>query len=72
MEAAVYVRPGAVLPWGTVSDRPEYNWASEMNFNAFAAEEGQRSIVRVPSPDGSVKAFEVTVRGGEAHAVVVS
>jgi alpha-D-xyloside xylohydrolase len=70
MQAATWVREGAVLPIGTVSDRPDYDWARNMQFQAFAAADGTRRI-GVPSPDGSTTAFEVTVSGGDVSAVVV-
>ena len=70
MEAATWVREGAVLPIGTVSDRPDYDWVQDMQLRAFAAPDGRRRIT-VPSPDGSATVFEVTVRGGEVSAAVV-
>ena len=72
MEAPVFVRPGTVLPLGTVSNRPDYDWAADVEFSAFAVGEGHRSIVQVPSPDGSSTAYEVTVAQGEVSAVVMS
>ena len=71
LEAAVYVRQGAVLPLGTVTDRPEYDWATDMEFHAYAAEEGQRRTVAVPTPDGGFARFEVTVSGGQTVAVAL-
>jgi len=70
LEAAVYVREGAVLALGTVTDRPEYDWATDMEFRAFAAPEGQRRMVVVPTPDGGFARFEVTVEDGRAVAAV--
>lgn len=70
MEAALFVRPGTVLPLGTVSDRPDYNWAEEVGFKAFAVGDGHRAV-RVPAPDGTVTSFEVTVNKGEVTGVVV-
>ena len=67
----VYVRQGAVLPLGTVTDRPEYDWATDMEFHAFAAGEGQQRTVAVPTPDGAFARFEVTVSGGQAVAVAL-
>jgi alpha-D-xyloside xylohydrolase len=69
MEAALYVRQGAVLPLGTVSDRPEYDWANELEFKAFAAVDGQCRTVTVPTADGGFARFEVTVDGGRPVAV---
>jgi alpha-D-xyloside xylohydrolase len=73
MEAPVFVRPGTVLPLGTVSSRPDYDWATDVEFQGFGVEEGHRSVVQVPSPDGTSKVYEVTVaRGGVSAAVVPS
>jgi alpha-D-xyloside xylohydrolase len=69
VEAALYVRPGAILPIGTVSDRPEYDWANELEFKAFAAVEGHRRTVTVPQADGGFARFEVAVEGGRPVAV---
>ncbi|WP_323959682.1 alpha-xylosidase [Arthrobacter sp. JZ12] len=71
MEAALFVRPGTVLPLGTVSTRPDYDWAANVEFRAFAVPEGHRTVVPVPSPDGTVTRFEVTVKQGEVTAVVL-
>lgn len=70
MEAATWVREGAVLPIGTVSDRPDYDWAQDMRFQAFAAQDGTRRVA-VPSPGGSTTVFEVTVADGGVSAVVI-
>ena len=67
----MYVREGAVLPLGTVTDRPEYDWAADMEFKAFAPVEGQRKTVAVPKADGGFARFEVTVQGGRPVAVAV-
>ena len=70
LQAATWVREGAVLPLGTVSDRPDYDWATDMAFKAFNAADGSRRIA-VPSPDGTSTQFEVTVSGGAVTARVV-
>lgn len=70
MEAPVFVRPGTVLPRGTVSNRPDYHWAANVEFSVFAVEDGRRTI-EVPSPDGSSATYEVTVGQGEVSTVVV-
>ncbi|MDF9278773.1 alpha-xylosidase [Arthrobacter sp. EH-1B-1] len=71
MEAPVFVRPGTILPLGSVSNRPDYDWAANVEFSAFAVEEGHRSRVEVPSPDGSSTTYEVTAAEGGVSAVVV-
>ncbi|MGP9501500.1 alpha-xylosidase [Specibacter sp. AOP5-B1-6] len=60
-ESATYVRPGAVLPLGTVTDRPEYDWPREVEFTAFAPVEGQQSVVAIPTQGGGSAVFDVTV-----------
>ena len=67
MEAAVYVRPGTVLPVGTVTDRPEYDWSTDVVFSAFQAEDGVYPV-NVPVPGGGVLALDVTVQDGQAAA----
>lgn len=71
MEAPVFVRPGTVLPVGTVTSRPDYDWATDVEFRAFAAEGVQTTMV-LPSPNGTTTAYAVTVAQGEVTAVVVS
>ncbi|KRF08803.1 alpha-glucosidase [Arthrobacter sp. Soil782] len=71
LEAPVFVRPGTILPLGTVSNRPDYDWAANVEFSAFVVGEGHRSRVQVPSPDGSSTTYEVTAAQGKASAVVV-
>lgn len=74
LSAATYVRPGAVLPLGTVTDRPEYDWSRELEFHAFAPIEGQQTVVSVPVRGGGTAVFDVTVANvvegsGEVSAV---
>ncbi len=68
-------RPGAVVPFGAVADRPDYAWADGVELRAYAPAAGQRTRVRVPDPDGGDDiAFEVVVPsdGGPATAAVVA
>ncbi|MFY1703112.1 alpha-xylosidase [Micromonospora sp. WMMA1923] len=69
----VLARPGAVLPFGTVSDRPDYPWADGVRLRLYAPTEGQRTRVRVPAPDGGPGAeFEVTYDGQVAGVSLIS
>lgn len=69
----VLARPGAVIPFGAVNDRPDYDWADGVELRVYAPADGQRTHVRVPDPDGAVAAeFEVTVDAGRATATLVS
>jgi alpha-D-xyloside xylohydrolase len=65
-------RPGSVVPFGAVVDRPDYAWAAGVELRMFAPVEGQVSRVSVPAPEGSVAAeFEVTYDADGAHARLV-
>ncbi|WP_449386540.1 alpha-xylosidase [Cellulomonas soli] len=60
----VLVRPGAVLPVGARTDRPDYDFLEGLTLRLFALPEGHRSTVRVPGRDGAEGArFEVTRSG---------
>lgn len=63
----VLARPGAVIPFGAVDDRPDYAWADDVRLRPYAPVEGQRTRVRVPAPDGGAGAeFEVRYENGNA------
>ncbi len=69
----VLARPGAVIPFGSVTDRPDYPWADGVRLRLFAPTPGQRSRVRIPSPDGGAGTeFEVHHRDGTATAELVA
>ncbi|PVG83984.1 alpha-xylosidase [Nocardioides gansuensis] len=69
----VLARPGAVIPFGAVHDRPDYEWADGVQLKAFAPQEGQRTRVSIPSAAGGPDAeFDVTVTGGVAQARLVA
>jgi alpha-D-xyloside xylohydrolase len=68
----VLARPGSVIPFGAVSDRPDYVWADGVQLRLFAPAEGQRTLVAIPDAAGRLGAeFEVTVHGGAATAALV-
>lgn len=47
----LYVRPGAVLPWGARSDRPDYDYLDGLSLRVFPGGEGTREVT-VTTPDG--------------------
>ncbi|WP_125132884.1 alpha-xylosidase [Microbacterium sp. 10M-3C3] len=47
----LYVRPGAVLPWGARSDRPDYDYLDGLSLRVFPGGEGTREVI-VTTPDG--------------------
>ncbi len=63
-EAAVFVRPGAVLPIGAVDATPEYAWSDAITLRAYRLEEGAETHVSVP--------VRVTADGGAGAAAGVA
>ncbi|WFE30140.1 alpha-xylosidase [Solwaraspora sp. WMMD791] len=69
----VLARPGAVIPFGTVTDRPDYPWADGVTLRLYAPVPGQRTRVRVPAPDGGPGAeFEVCYQDATATVDLVA
>lgn len=54
----LYVRAGAVLPWGARVDRPDYDYLEGLRLRVFPGGEGQATVV-VTSPDGRREEFVV-------------
>ncbi|MGC4806043.1 alpha-xylosidase [Micromonospora sp. DT233] len=69
----VLARPGAVIPFGSTGDRPDYEWADGVRLRLFAPAPGQRTRVRVPSPgDGPGAEFDVSYVDGTATVELVA
>ena len=69
----VLARPGAVIPFGSRSDRPDYEWADDVRLRWFAPSAGQRASVRVPSPSfGDGAEFALHFDGAAATVDLVS
>ncbi|MET8232173.1 alpha-xylosidase [Micromonospora sp. NPDC005298] len=69
----VLARPGAVIPFGSRTDRPDYEWADDVRLRLYAPARGQRTRVRVPSPGhGPGAEFEVRYDGVTASAELVA
>ncbi|MBK6885433.1 MAG: alpha-xylosidase [Tetrasphaera sp.] len=66
----VYVRPGTILPWGAVEDRPDYPYADGLTFRAFGVAPGTRHRVEVPDLGGRMTAYEVEVAADGTVSVV--
>ncbi|MET7464176.1 alpha-xylosidase [Nonomuraea sp. NPDC005501] len=63
------VRPGAVVPTGARSDRPDYDYADGVTLNVHGLADGERRTVTVPTTEGGVGAvFEVSRSGDRLHA----
>jgi alpha-D-xyloside xylohydrolase len=48
----LYVRPGAVIPWGGRDDRPDYDYLESLTLRVFPGGEGSASV-SVTAPDGT-------------------
>jgi alpha-D-xyloside xylohydrolase len=66
-------RPGSVIPFGAVDDRPDYDYADGVTLHAYALPDGARSRTEIPSANGSasgeVAATFVTTRDGDVVRV---
>jgi len=54
----LYVRPGAVLPWGAREDRPDYDYLEGLRFRVFPGGAGVAEVT-VTAPDGRSETFRV-------------
>ncbi len=77
----LFARPGSVIPFGAVQDRPDYAWADGVQFRVFAPRDGQRTQVVIPTGEtatpstaepASAALFEVTVLDGKATTELLS
>ncbi|WP_106814839.1 alpha-xylosidase [Microbacterium timonense] len=54
----LYVRSGAVIPWGARTDRPDYDYLDGLRLRVFPGGEGSREVV-VTTPEGRSETFTV-------------
>ena len=65
----VLVRPGSVLPWGAVENRPDYDYAGEVTLRVFSPYDGIAVETVVPSTTGAPTATFTTQRTGSTVTV---
>jgi alpha-D-xyloside xylohydrolase len=66
------VRPGAVIPVGSRTDRPDYDDTIAPTFEVFGLADGDQNVVRLFDATGAEKVrVEVARAGGELRATVV-
>ncbi|HET7537892.1 MAG TPA: alpha-xylosidase [Candidatus Didemnitutus sp.] len=56
----VFVRPGSIVPLGSVEDRPDYNYSDGVTYRVFEIGDGASLTCEIPALDGTV-AVRVTV-----------
>lgn len=54
----VFARPGAVIPWGARTDRPDYDYLEGLTLRVFPGGEGEASVT-VTTPEGVARQFAV-------------
>jgi alpha-D-xyloside xylohydrolase len=54
----LYVRPGAVIPWGARTDRPDYDYHDGLRLRVFPGGTGAASVT-VTAPDGTARDYAV-------------
>jgi len=54
----LYARPGAVIPWGARTDRPDYDYLDGLTLRVFAGGSGTRDVT-VTTPEGRTETFTV-------------
>ena len=62
------MRPGTVLPWGAVDDRPDYEWADGVTLRCFELPDGFDETITVPGYEGPATTFRVRRAGGRITA----
>jgi alpha-D-xyloside xylohydrolase len=62
----IYQRPGTVVPWGSVDDRPDYDYANDVELRAFRLRDGERYEIQLVDTRGNdTVRFSASYRGGK-------
>jgi alpha-D-xyloside xylohydrolase len=69
LSVPLLARPGSVIPFGAVGDRPDYDYADGVTLHAYALPDGARVTTEVPSASGEVAAVFRTARDGDTVRV---
>jgi len=69
MSLPLLIRPNTVLPIGAESDRPDYDFASDVTLQVYALDDGQTVTTRIPNWTGGTKAIFTTSRNGSIYTV---
>jgi alpha-D-xyloside xylohydrolase len=55
MSLPLLVRPNTVLPMGSHSDRPDYDYSDNVVLKIFQLEDGKQVRVDIPDTDGNIE-----------------
>lgn len=62
------VRPGAVLPFGAMDNKPDYDFADGVNLRIYQFPDGEERVVEIPDLTGKVQAtFTINRKGQELN-----
>ncbi len=68
----LYVAPNTVLPWGTETERPDYDYAQGVALRVFALDDGASAGFVVPTAQGGMAARGAVVREGAHYIATVT
>jgi alpha-D-xyloside xylohydrolase len=71
MGLPLYVAPNTVLPWGSETERPDYDYAKGVTLRVFALDDGASASFAVAAPDGSIAARGTVRREGGRYTARV-
>ena len=68
----LYVAPNTVLPWGSETERPDYDYAKGVTLRVFALDDGASAPFAVASANGSIAARGTVRREGGTYTATVA
>jgi len=68
MSLPLLVRPNTVIPMGSHSDKPDYDYSDGVTLHLYSLEDGYSTKVEIPSVDGKIQTtFEIERKGNDIH-----
>ncbi|MEP7135261.1 MAG: alpha-xylosidase [Chloroflexota bacterium] len=62
------VRPNSVIPIGSRTDKPDYDFSNDVTLQIFSFDDGYSTRVEIPSVDGKIETtFEIERKGNTIH-----
>ncbi|MED5619127.1 alpha-xylosidase [Ideonella sp. BN130291] len=68
----LYVAPNTVLPWGSETERPDYDYAKGVVLRVFELADGASAAFTVAAPDGRIAARGTVRREGSHYTATVT
>ena len=68
MSLPLLVRPNSVIPMGSHSDKPDYDYSDGVTLQIYSLDDGHSTKVEIPSLDGKIETtFEIERKGNNIH-----